>query len=290
MTEAERRLRRRARVSWMLGCVCTALAAWNGFLWGSDVTRWFSLVAVAGCAAASALNVRQALSYQRAARAERDVGVWQTGGVILPYQVAPCPVCGRVESFDHSGCAIAAVPETWSPEAVVGWRTWSLDSSGLLIGGYGATWASAEVEAVCVRGPYARYRTPLDDRDGEWPELHLAPDPRCWCGIYAWRRKEDLLGPFVGLGAPVAVVGEVELSGRVIEHEFGYRAQRARITRLWAPAPREVEMVDVTTFGSGTRHFLSVGGTAHISPVYAESGVRVYGFEQAPPLIGWWTL
>ena len=71
---------------------------------------------------------------------------------------------------------------------------------------------------------------------------HLAPDESCGCGFYAMRSADDLnvfagailfqAGAAQGDGAEGAVLGRVLLAGKVIEHETGYRAERARIGEL----------------------------------------------------------
>jgi hypothetical protein len=59
----------------------------------------------------------------------------------------------------------------------------------------------------------------------------LAPGLECSCGLYAALEPEDLAQ--AGVGAyNASVVGPVEMWGRVIEHEFGARAQHAYPARL----------------------------------------------------------
>jgi hypothetical protein len=72
---------------------------------------------------------------------------------------------------------------------------------------------------------------------------HIAPDEDCTCGFYATKSRDDSPSlPFVmlaqagltperGEGAGV-VFGCVHLAGKVIEHDAGYRAERARIAEL----------------------------------------------------------
>jgi len=62
------------------------------------------------------------------------------------------------------------------------------------------------------------------------------PGEHCSCGIYAARHRQHLHD--IGYlhqdtyGMPV-VVGEVGLVGKVIPGTLGWRAARARVTRLW---------------------------------------------------------
>lgn len=99
--------------------------------------------------------------------------------------------------------------------AAWGWRAWTLryDSRiGFALGPVfhrGALWSpGVPTAAVC----------------GGSSDAHAAPDPACGCGLHAAKGPELL--PTVR-DAPVAVVGTVDLWGRVIEHERGYRAALA---------------------------------------------------------------
>jgi hypothetical protein len=111
----------------------------------------------------------------------------------------------------------------WSPIPVLGYRTWHVTAGGLR-GATGFVWFGPVLDARC--GGAAG----VDD--GQVPHA----DGRCGyppCGIYAlkdpapllrsqeWRRSEGTVGIVVGLTA---------LSGKVIEHEGGYRGQHARVT------------------------------------------------------------
>lgn len=55
------------------------------------------------------------------------------------------------------------------------------------------------------------------------------------CGVYAMKTREQLRSSVWGQFADV--LGEVELGGRVWEHELGYRAQHARVRRLVEVTP-----------------------------------------------------
>ena len=71
---------------------------------------------------------------------------------------------------------------------------------------------------------------------------HVAPAEDCSCGFYAMTRLSEPLtyaslhrtwpvgsGPDIEFGI---VLGRVELAGKIIEHQHGYRAERARIAEL----------------------------------------------------------
>jgi hypothetical protein len=69
---------------------------------------------------------------------------------------------------------------------------------------------------------------------------HVAPMEECTCGFYAWRTLNPMIVGMAGSSAVAAatadrtgiVLGRVEFAGKVIEHELGYRAERARIAEL----------------------------------------------------------
>ena len=119
------------------------------------------------------------------------------------------------------------------------WRVWlpSVDVDGSLMlcslteAGGGARWAAGDpLRASCPTGE------------------HEAPRGECTCGIYA--HKSWASASHHARGVAGAVVGEVQLWGRVIEHERGYRAQFARPCALWLPvvfaaqSPRIEDVVD----------------------------------------------
>lgn len=131
----------------------------------------------------------------------------------------------------------------WSPEPVVGYRYWRVDVDGLR-GVRGTRWSSPRLEAFCrwgVAGPVPH------------PEGECGAPP---CGIYVLKDPQDLItgysrdaawAQFVGGGVRMleaGVYGAVSLSGRVIEHERGYRAARARVLGVVVAGPRRLLVVD----------------------------------------------
>jgi hypothetical protein len=104
--------------------------------------------------------------------------------------------------------------EGWSPAAVVGYRLWGWREGGL----YGAweRWMTATKTATCRAG---NDEVPHSDR-------------RCGrlgCGIYATKDLESLLEEHTTAASDGYLAGMVELTGKVVEHEHGYRAQRATV-------------------------------------------------------------
>jgi hypothetical protein len=105
----------------------------------------------------------------------------------------------------------AAAP-FWSPLPVLGFRLWRLTSQGMR--GVVQSWREPRLEAVCPRGP----GVPHDA-------------PGCRCGIYALKDPGALWALRPGAG-PVLVYGLVALSGKVVEHEHGYRAGCAEVVAV----------------------------------------------------------
>lgn len=60
---------------------------------------------------------------------------------------------------------------------------------------------------------------------------HRVPDEHCSCGFYSVKELSTLRQMF-SYRASVHVLGRIELAGKIIEHEVGYRAERARIVEL----------------------------------------------------------
>lgn len=165
-----------------------------GIIWGNP---WLVLVVVHLYVAAWAGLWRTTQLVRRRAGLLPRLGpgrvVWHRGGAAPSHLVW------------HEGGPVPSKPrdEYWSPSPIVGWRSWDWDS-GVLKGHYGGEWATPEMSASCDLG-------------------HAAPKWRCNCGIYALKAP-----PRGG-----SIVGQVELTGLVIEHEDGYRAEKAGIVALW---------------------------------------------------------
>ena len=69
---------------------------------------------------------------------------------------------------------------------------------------------------------------------GKDPSEQQAPHLTCTCGIYAYKEKPRLLREIGKTNSGLRLVyGEINLWGKVIEHEDGYRAQFGYPKRLW---------------------------------------------------------
>ena len=104
----------------------------------------------------------------------------------------------------------------WSPEAITGYRVWSVRHDRL--DGMYRPWSSPSHVAECGN---RRPRSAVP---------HVGD--RCECGIYAVKDPVWLATQFPGLERPHVAMGVVAMSGRVVEHTLGYRAERATVSQL----------------------------------------------------------
>jgi|GEM_PF-3889496 len=106
--------------------------------------------------------------------------------------------------------------EYWSPEPIIAWRRWRL--LGATLQGARHPWPSPTFEATCHT-------------------CGTVPGWNCTCGIYA-TKAEHRWGTGYG-----PIYGRVELTGNIVEHEQGYRAERARVIELFVPADLHPEEI-----------------------------------------------
>lgn len=124
------------------------------------------------------------------------------------------------------------LPEYWSPQPLLGFRFWHITQGG--VRGAARVWPRPFLDAECRRA------------------AHEAPHPHCTCGIYALREATGLWlsSPALCLPAGGSVYGLVALSGRVVEHERGFRAARAEVRavvvryRGWITAFADARLLD----------------------------------------------
>lgn len=142
---------------------------------------------------------------------------------------------------DELAEAALAADEAWSPWPVYGFRMWGVTSGGLV--GALEPWATPTMEARCTKLPGNPDVPHTVERCGE---------PRC--GIYAARHPAPLVERRAGEGG--WAIGVVALTGKVVEHERGYRAQRAQTRAivvhhggrvLSAEEPRMIELAFAAT-------------------------------------------
>lgn len=106
--------------------------------------------------------------------------------------------------------------EAWSPRPFRGFRVWRVHERS--IWGNQVVWPEPELESRCLRS------IPGDDV----PHSVLKCGPPA-CGIYAVKSLDMFPPEVAGTAIRDSVVGVVAMSGKVIEHELGYRASRARV-------------------------------------------------------------
>ncbi|HEX7277899.1 MAG TPA: hypothetical protein VF244_11035 [Acidimicrobiales bacterium] len=134
----------------------------------------------------------------------------------------------------------APLPVEASTHLIVGYREWKLlrrypDGCHLKsVNNDEVVQPYQRIEATCrplggvITFSFNTFGSALSSSRTPQPVPHPAPAHSCTCGIYAYRDgvdiREDRADPYV--------LGEVNLWGRVIEHESGYRAQFAYPKRL----------------------------------------------------------
>lgn len=124
----------------------------------------------------------------------------------------------RADEFAGGGPATRSRSRStphWTPVPIVGYRAWRVYRNGLR--GSRAWWPGPVHEARCRVDPSSPRLVPHDDgRCG-----------RLGCGVYALADPGDVRS-VLGTASPV-VLGAVALTGKVVEHEAGYRAARAEV-------------------------------------------------------------
>ncbi len=118
--------------------------------------------------------------------------------------------------------------EAWSPIPIRGYRVWRIIDGRL--SGARMAWPTPQLVARCARG--GDIEVPHTDNSCRRPQ----------CGIYAAKNPDLLVGEL--LGGTRGVMGLVELSGKVVEHERGYRAREARVVALGAVGGARLLLAD----------------------------------------------
>lgn len=104
----------------------------------------------------------------------------------------------------------------WSPTPVLGFRAWGIGPPGGLRG-VRVIWRARRKTAECSRSGHGR-PPHSDGRCG-----------RLGCGIYAAKDVHELAHSRLLDGVEAFVIGLVALTGKVVEHESGYRAEHAEL-------------------------------------------------------------
>ena len=111
--------------------------------------------------------------------------------------------------------------EGWSPTPVMGYRMWALLHDR--VEGVRRVWPTSRLRATCGAG-YDDVEIPhTDGRCG-----------RLGCGVYAAKRPEPVLESFRPASGHRYVAGRVAMTGKVVEHDTGYRAEVAEAVAVVA--------------------------------------------------------
>jgi hypothetical protein len=100
---------------------------------------------------------------------------------------------------------------------ITAWRGWGVTNGELEALGSSSRWEPRRaLRANCRIG-----------------EDHAAPQMDCNCGYWSFRTKELLIQAMERYATSVCVIGQVEIWGRVIECENGFRSEYAYPKELW---------------------------------------------------------
>jgi hypothetical protein len=146
------------------------------------------------------LRTQAAALLDEAARLETEIAGCRKG-----YEALLADTIDRIKRDNQEG---------WSPFPVTGFRLWGW-RDGALHGAW-QPWLTTSKTAACGRG-----RDEIPHSDGRCGRLG--------CGIYATKSLKDLLAGHTGPNDHGYLAGLVELTGKVVEHEHGYRAARAEV-------------------------------------------------------------
>lgn len=111
--------------------------------------------------------------------------------------------------------------EGWSPTAVLGFRLWGVASDGLY--GVKMAWPGRTVTAACLTKPGAGEIPHTDGRCG-----------RLGCGVYAAKTVDPLFTEFDVSAIGDLALGLVAMTGKVVEHDAGYRSAEATVVAIGA--------------------------------------------------------
>lgn len=108
---------------------------------------------------------------------------------------------------------------SWSPDPVLGFRVWQLEESGFH--GYRQHWKHRSLTALCGSSN--------DQEDVPHTEGQCSSPP---CGIYAAKEIGEILDAHSAIAVERIAVGLVAMTGKVVEHERGYRAKEVTVLSL----------------------------------------------------------
>lgn len=200
-----------------------------------------------------------------------------------------------------SELAVQPLPHDLAAEPIIGWRIWNVreteevtlsarkvaDLIERIERGENPLRSLLRPALYAIAGSYAWLETEAA-RCAPWYDpaevrSHEAPDPDCMCGFWALQTEEQMHAvmtlALAELGRSVVLAyGRVQLWGRVIEHDLGYRAQFAR--------PYDITVVqgsDATAAGLRDRYACDVN--PGVAPPGVLEGAKRIQEESADALI-----
>lgn len=111
--------------------------------------------------------------------------------------------------------------EGWSPTPVLGYRLWAVGRDALH--GVKMPWPARSLSATCLTRPFGGEIPHSDGRCG-----------RLGCGVYAAKTVDPLYTEFDVSAIGDVALGLVALTGKVVEHDDGYRGAEATVVALGA--------------------------------------------------------
>lgn len=108
---------------------------------------------------------------------------------------------------------------SWSPVPMLGFRVWQLKNGEFH--GYRVRWEHRSLSAICAGGAGSE---DIPHTGGE------CADPPC--GIYAAKSVDRLIASHSSAGIDSMAIGLVAMTGKVVEHEEGWRAERVTVLAL----------------------------------------------------------
>lgn len=137
-------------------------------------------------------------------------------------------------------------------EPFVGWRYWKLRDGQITSPDRGTAWPQGQLswDGMCHCGAEPREGRTLPGSMLDSFRRRLFRR-QCHCGINSWATKELALTSEVRAYRRQPAIGEVALWGRINAYETGYRAEHARIMRLWATSEEDAELVETAASREG---------------------------------------
>lgn len=128
-------------------------------------------------------------------------------------------------------------------EPVIGWRGWNVVDGVFISPDQQTPWPGAAIswDRICRCAPSQ------DKPASKSNALSLIDYMPCHCGINAYSSPQLLAAS--RYATVCDAIGQVELQGRVEVFEHGFRAEHARIIKVWASDPTHTDLFFMGEFG-----------------------------------------